>query len=361
MTSVVVVNNHEALFGGAERQISELANYLTDHNYKVTIASTVMCPEFKQSLKEARICETGTDQGLLEFVAKYARKFDIVNPHNHPTELFHQYTQKNKVVWQCNEVPGYVLEGKEVDPNERAYINRTISKVMVITDFDRARFKTLYGQDAITNYPGVHYDFFAKDVKVRNTLNMKDNFVITQVNYFTWTKQQDKSIEIFAKVKKDIPEAKLVLVGFNAWATQYPFVKKVHDKIEELGLEDDVFISDYLQGDENLRNIYNQTDVCLQPVLAQGAYATVFEGISAGIPSVVSEDFVASSLVLNNQLGWLSSQSIDEYANKICMIYSDYQRCKEETMEYRSWIKDNLTWEKFGENYCKVFEGVLSS
>jgi len=115
-----------------------------------------------------------------------------------------------------------------------------------------------------------------------------------------------------------------------------------------------------LQGDDNLRNIYKQSSICLQPVHSQGAYATVLEGISAGIPTVVSDEFVASSLICNNLLGWVSSSAIEEYVSKICMIHDDYQRCKEETEEGAKWIGENLTWRKFGERYEKMIEDVLA-
>jgi glycosyltransferase involved in cell wall biosynthesis len=355
--SILVVNNHCDLFGGAERQISELANYLTNQNYKITIAARSMCPEFKSSLKEARIIETGGDQQLLEFCNKYQHKFDIINAHNHPVELFFSYPLKPVLVWNCNEPPGYVLEGKDLNPQERAYVQRMVKKVVVITDFDRARFKKLYGMDSTVNYPGVRYSYFSEEGKVRNTLNMKNNFVISQIGYWTWTKKQDLTIEIFAKIKKEIPSAKLVLVGYNAWATQYPYVKKVHDKIAELGLEDDVFINDYLTGDDNLRNIYRQSSVFINPTESQGGWATTFEAISAGVPTVISDDFVASNLVKEHKLGKVCSES-EEYVKTILDIYSNYDKVKEETKENARWLS-KLTWEAFGKRYEKIFEEVL--
>ncbi len=361
MTSILLANPHVLLYGGAERQIVELSNYLTQKNHKVTIMTTVACEEFKKNLKEARIYETGgNERNLMESINKVAHKFQIYNCHNHPCELMMYYNQKVPTVWQCNEPPGYVLEGNPVNPNERAYVERTCSKVMVITDFDKARFRSLYGFDPVVNYPGIRYDYFAEDVKVRNTLNMKDNFVITQAGYFTWTKQQDKTVEIFAEVKKEIRNAKLVLVGYNAWAKQYPYVAKVHKKIEELGLEDDVFVNDYLSGDENLRNIYKQTSIFLNPCLSQGAYATSFEAICAGVPTIVSNDFVASSLISDNKLGFVSSQTTGEYINKIMYIYENQNKVKDDTLANRGWIKENLTWKKFGEKYEKILEEVIN-
>jgi glycosyltransferase involved in cell wall biosynthesis len=359
MKSVLIINPPINLYGGAERQIAELANHLTNKNHKVTIASPFMCPEFKSSLKEARIVETGNEQELLNFVIKYSCKFEIFNPHNHPCELFAPYTQKLNTVWQCNEPPGYVLEGNPVNPQERAYIQATCKKAVVISDFDRARFKSLYGMNADVNNPGIHYDFFAEDVKVRNTLNMKNNFVVTQVGYFTWTKQQKKTIEIFAEIRKENKNCKLVLVGYNAWAKQYPYVRECHELVEKLGLEDDVFISDYLFGDENIRNIYKQSNVCINPTLSQGAYASVFESISAGVPTIVSDDFVASNLIKKNELGIVvAGQRNEDYVSKVFDVMETENAYKEKVKTNKVWIKENLTWKRFGEKYEEIFETV---
>ena len=358
---ILVVNPHMNLFGGAERQIVELANYLTDKNYRVTIFTTYACPQFKSKLKDSRIFECGSEQNLASYCNSFSHKFDLVNPHNHPSELYFAYQLKNRIAWQANEPPGYVLEGNPINPQEREFVRRTVSKASVITSFEFARFRSIYGFDPVVNNPGIRYDFFAEDAPVRHNLNMKDNFVISQLGYFTFTKNQKKTIEIFAEVKKEIPEAKLVLIGYNGNETKYPYVQSVHDKITELDLWDDVIINDYMDGDENFRNIYKQTNVFLNPVKSQGSYATTLEAICAGVPTIVSDDFVASKIITDNKLGWVSSSDVEEYVNKIKYIYDNYEKCKEETIENAKWIKENLTWQKFGEGYERMIEEVLGN
>ena len=85
---ILIVNPHFNLYGGAERQVVELANHLTNKNYKVTIFTTYACPEFKQNLKEARMFECGNEQTLSNYCNAFSHKFDVVNPHNHPSELY---------------------------------------------------------------------------------------------------------------------------------------------------------------------------------------------------------------------------------------------------------------------------------
>lgn len=355
MKRIMIVNPHFNFLGGAERQIVELSNHLVKNNYRVTIFTTTACPEFKNNLKESRIVECQTEQNLMEYVNIFSHKFDIVNPHNHPTELYFSYPTKVKKVWQCNEPPTYVLEGKPIDPMEKEYIRRTVQKAFVISDYDRYRFLKIFDFEPVINYPGVRYKYFSEKVKVRNTLNMKDNFVLTQVGAFTWTKNQTKSVEILAQVKKDIPNAKLVLVGFGY---NSPYGQEVDKKIFELGLEDDVFINGGFIDDVSMRNIYNQTSVFISPVLEQGGWATIFEAISAGVPTVVSEKFVAQNLIKDNNLGKLSPVDVEEFTNRILYIQDNLKRIKEETEENAKWLGVNLTWKKFGDKYMEIFEGI---
>jgi len=354
MTRVMIINPHFNLYGGAERQVVELSNHLTDHNYRVTVFTVAAVPEFKNALKDTRIIETGNENSLVQYVNGFSHKFDIINPHNHPTELYSVYPFKVKKVWQCNEPPTSVLEGKGLPPEEARFVKRTTTKAVVISDYDRYRFQKTYDFTPIVNYPGVRYKYFSEEIPVKNTLNMKGNFVLAQMGMFTWTKNQKKSVEILGEIKKDIPNAKLVLVGHGA---DSPYGLEVQKRITELGLDDDVFINDYISGDQAIRNLYKQTSVFINPVFEQGGWATTFEAISAGVPTIVSDRFVAANLVKENKLGWVVP--IEGFAQKVLDISGDIEEEKRRTMENAKWIGENLIWEKFGDKYMEIFEGVL--
>ena len=351
---IMIVNPHFNLFGGAERQVVELANHLTNHNYRVTIFTTAAVPEFKANLKDARIIETGDENNLVQYVNGFSHKFDIINPHNHPTELYLAYPSKVKKVWQCNEPPSAVLEGKSLPPGEARFVKRTTAKAVVISDYDRYRFQKTYDFTPIVNYPGVRYKYFSEEVPTKNTLNMKGNFVLSQIGMFTWTKNQKKSVEILGEIKKDIPNAKLVLVGHGV---DSPYGLEVQKRITELGLDDDVFINDYINGDQAIRNLYKQTSVFISPLFEQGGWIATFEAMSAGVPTIVSDRFIAANLVKENKLGWVAP--IEEFAQKVLNISSDIEGEKRRTRENAKWIGENLTREKFGDNYMEIFEGVL--
>ncbi len=351
----MIVNNHFNTFGGADHLIMELSNYLTSKNYQVTIFTTTTCQEFKNSLQETRIIECQTEQNLIQHVNLFAHKFQIINAHNYPSPLYFSYPLKPIKVWHCNEPPGYVLEGNPVQPSEQTYINRTCKKVVVLGDYDKYRFQKLYGMTPIVNYLGIDYDFYSQDIKVRHTLNMKDNFVITQISYFTWTKNQVKTVEIFSEVKKQIPNAKLVLVGYDV----SDYTKKVEQKISELGLEDDVYMGGFINNPEGLRNLYKQSSIFIMPVLSQGGWISTFEAISAGVPTIVSENFVGSSLIQQHNLGSVVPLQTEAFVKEILIAHDNLKRVTDDTKEKSKWIKENLNWEKFGRKYEEIFEEAL--
>lgn len=351
----MIVPPEVKVFGGAERLIVELANYLTNHNYPIAIFTTFAVPEFKQKLQEARILECQTEQNLIEHINMFAHKFEIVNPHNHPAPFYFNYPLKPIKVWQCNEPPGYVLEGNSVNPVERNYIVRTCKKVVVLGSYDRYRFQKIYGITPVVNYLGIDYDFYSQDVKVKHTLNMKDNFVITQVAYFTWTKNQVKTVEIFSEVKKQIPNAKLVLVGYDV----SDYTKQVEQKVAELGLEDEVYMSGFINSSEQLRNLYKQSSVFVMPILSQGGWISTFEAISSGVPTIVSEDFVGSNLIQEHGLGSVVPLQTETFIKKILEVHDNLQNEQQKTTEAARWIGQNLTWENFGKRYEEIFEECL--
>ncbi len=355
---VLIVNPRFFVYGGAERQIVQLANYLTEANHNVTILSEGFIPEMRRDLYDTRLVATDNMQNLQNTYHAIMHKFDILNPHNHPVELLH-YPRHHKVVWQCNEPPIEVLRGSPLPAAERIIVEKYVDKVCVIDEYNAARFEKLYGREAVVNYPGVRYDLFAAERPVNTRLEerfgLKDGFVILQAGYITWTKNQVKSVEILAEVKKSIPNARLVLAGWD----QDPYVNDVRSKAHELGVANDVVVTGYLRSDEELADLYHMADVYISPILEQGGWANSFEAVCAGLPTIVSDRQTCAHLFKDNNLGIVVS--ISQFPEVILDIHNKL----EHDSEYFSrslnkfWIRDNLSWRAYGERYMKIFEEVL--
>ena len=247
---ILIVQPDIYMFGGAERQIAHMCNYFTEHNYPTTVLTMRAIPEFKTALKEARIIEVGMDMNkLYSTLQSIADRFDIINPHNHPTELMIA-PKKMPVVWQLNEPCLEVLRGGELPAGQKDVVNKYIQKIVVITDYEKERSSKLYGRDdLIVNYPGVRYDYFSERIVPKDKYNLKGRFVILEAGYITFTKNQIAAVEILVEVKKKIPNAVLVLAGYDK--DQYKM--HVESKALELGVSDDVIFTGFVEKDEEMR------------------------------------------------------------------------------------------------------------
>jgi len=349
--SVMIIQPNIFVYGGAERQIVELANYLTWNNHRVLIASTGFTEDFKRNLKEARILKCNNLEDLWKTCLSYQEKFSIINPHNHPAELMVD-GKTSKTIWQMNEPPTQVLCGKPISKEEVKYVKENIHKAVVISDFEKKRFKKLYGFEPEVNYPAVRYEYFAT---TPNEIQKFDGFpILLQTGYFTFTKNQKFTVEIFSKVLEEYPNAKLILAGFD----KDPYADEVKSKIKELNLESKIILLPYVSSDEEFKKLYYSADLFVNPILEQGGWATTFEAISAGIPTVVSKNFVGSNIVEKHNLGIVSD--LENFYKSVMSAISDLKNLKERTLANRVWLKDNLTWNKFGERYEKLMEDVLN-
>jgi glycosyltransferase involved in cell wall biosynthesis len=104
--------------------------------------------------------------------------------------------------------------------------------------------------------------------------------------------------------------------------------------------------------------LYSKTDVLIHPVKEQGGWLTPFEAISAGVPIIVSPELTCHQTIYENALGDVSKF----YAGSINSVYR-YQGVDvfDRNQELcKRWVKNNLTWDKFGESMVKYFQEIVN-
>lgn len=340
--------------GGAERQIAFLANYLVTHDYPVTILTTTAVEDFIDSLHiDVNLIQAVNYENMKNVYNAIESYYQVINPHNHPIELF--VNKNSNVIWQCNEPPISVLRGGDLEPEQVEFVNRAVDKVFVITDFEKNRFKEVYGMEAEVNYPGI--TFFPdqnKDFEVCDEFDLIGKFVILQTGMLTFTKNQVKSVEIFAEVKQDIEDAVLVLAGHDD--SDYKW--EVLQKIQELGLEDDVIMTGFLPEDEQIRDLYAVASVHIAPVDSQGGWMTSFQASMMGVPSIVSLQFTARKLAEEKELCFV--EDVDDFADKIIDIHDNYIEYAKIANRHGKNVLNALSWDKFCENYAKAIDELYS-
>jgi len=344
--NVLIVHPSKGFYGGAEEVVVQLCKYLGSQGAEVIYLTNSLPREMRNDLVGWReIVEVGDHLSMWMETQKFMHWADIVNVHNFPATLA-TFSTKKPIVWMCNE-PAELFTNwwrKPIEAFNRWWVRKSDMKVVVADRFNADRFKKIYGVEPKVIPYGIDYDFWSQ-----GECEETDGFTILQVGTITPYKNQMASIKVLEQLRNEIPNLKLVLAGIG----DVRYIEFLMQYVKERNLK--VLFTGSLCRD-GLRGWYNRSDVLLHPVKSQGGWLVPFEAICAGLPVVVSEEFTGADIIKENKLGIVTR----DYANVIKHGIVGYQQPWDEiTQTAGLWVKENLTWEKFGEDMVKVFEEVI--
>ena len=349
---VLIVQPSMGFYGGAERVIVNLANHLTDNHNPTTILTTQMDEDVRADLKDARLVFAKDFNDLREKIEKIYKDFDVINPHNYPAHLI-MHGKPRPTVWMCNEPsPDYFATG-DVIPADKAITNEFIDKIVVADAFNYNRVNDIYDRmaDAVIPY-GIEADFFengnGKWIRAKN--NLEGKYIIVHTGFIHPQKNQMATVEALAKVKKTIPEAVAIFAGMH----DRNYLMEVVGRATELGVEDDIIIMPF-EDQEFIRDLYHTADVIVHPIHSQGGWLSVFDSICTGKPVIVSSEFTGADILTENDLAVVCPNETlhTELANCFKLKCGGKERKV-------AWIKENLNWQKFCENFEKVLKSCVS-
>lgn len=343
---VLLINPAFYVYGGAERLIVKLCNHLTEEGVSTTLLTPNIPPRISEKLTETRIIRTGDIQNAAPTVQSIIHKFDVVNPHNDPAQLL-VYPRKRPCVWMCNEPPAQILMGGILDEGSRRAVRNHVDISVVADEFNKKRFMDIYGVEPRVNHYGVDWQYFSEGNpdRVKEKLGIGEGFTVLQVGMHTFTKNQLRTVKEFKEIKKKIPDAQLVLAGYN----ETPYYEEVKKRITTSRLRKSITVTGELPQDD-IRDLYYAADALIAPIMPQGGWLSTFEAMATGLPVVVSPDMTASSIISEHGLGTVT----EDYTEAIAKIADNPQR----SIKTRQWVKDNLNWETFCNNMLGYFEEV---
>lgn len=162
---------------------------------------------------------------------------------------------------------------------------------------------------------------FKNKEQIRNEIRRKmlweNNFIIGHAGRFTEQKNHKFMIDVFAEVKKECPNAKLVLVG------EGHLMEQIKNQVKEYGLENDV---EFLGVRFDMNILMQGMDVFLFPSLYEGLGNVITEAQAVGLQSIVS-NAVPKEVKMTNLVDYLSlSDSKKKWADQILKYKNGYER-----------------------------------
>lgn len=153
---------------------------------------------------------------------------------------------------------------------------------------------------------------YAFNLLIRNqtkkALGLDDAFVIGHVGRFSAVKNHFFLTDVFAQIKRQEPNSKLLLVGAGSE------MQAVQQKVKALGLGADVIFTGVRN---DVANLMQAMDVFVFPSLYEGLGIVLIEAQAAGLPCVVSDIIPREAYLTDLVTAEKLSSSVETWAEKI--------------------------------------------
>ena len=162
-------------------------------------------------------------------------------------------------------------------------------------------------------------------------------YVIGHVGRFFYPKNHKFLIEVFLRMKKMIPDSRLLLVG------EGPLQNKICEKVCRYGLKDSVI---FAGNSDKVWKMLSAMDAFVMPSLYEGLSVALIEAQASGIKCFIS-DAISKEAVLTDDVTVLGlEEDAGKWAEKICRISRSYHRKnrKEDIIRAGYDITANAQW-----------------
>lgn len=217
------------------------------------------------------------------------------------------------------------------------------NKVVAMSDSDRKDMLKLspnLGIDVVPN--GVDVEFFAK--KLRKPLQPPR---VLYVGNFTWL-QNEEAVEalvrrVWPKIKKEIPTARLWVVGKNVT----PRIRSFESKDIEI-----------TEGMPDIRDAYSQATVLVTPIKGPGGTRLkILEAMASGLP-VVTTSVGAEGLGVTHGKEAFISDDFEKLSDLAVGVIKDSKIATELGESGRMFVQRKYSWEKNARLLEKIYEDL---
>jgi glycosyltransferase involved in cell wall biosynthesis len=254
-------------------------------------------------------------------------------------------------------------------------IYQMADQCVAMSNFGKDVFKQYYNMDVPKIWHGVDIGIFNPSTKPNN---LKDIFVLGNINRNQPRKQPVRTMEAFAKFAKDKKDVALHMqMDWNdefGWPIQYfSQLFGIQNKMippQRVGMPR-----------EEVSKIYNMWDLNLNCTGGEGFGLTHIEGFACGLPSLAVDYTTSKELIMDGEpsprgslvkpidLLWekldvaavrRSLVDIDDLVKTMNKYYYNRDLAKEHGKNANEWVRKNCSWTEIGKQWHGLVEEVLS-
>lgn len=156
-----------------------------------------------------------------------------------------------------------------------------------------------------------------KRQKIRRELGMQDQFIMGNIGRLHFQKNQKFVLDIFAALRRRMPDCRLVLVGAGEDE------RMLREKAAQLGAQSEVCFAG-LQSD--IPAYLSAFDLFLFPSLFEGLSIAALEAQASGVPVLASEKVISKDVQVNENFYLMDLlRPAEEWAARICELREGFR------------------------------------
>lgn len=194
--------------------------------------------------------------------------------------------------------------------------------------------------------------------KIKDSIG-KENLLLLGVGRLAEKKGFKYLIEAMPLILKEIPSARLAIIGFGPQKT------KLEKQIRELNLTSSVFLTDGKTGKE-LRDWFATADIFIGPSIitpdgdTEGQGVVFLESMASGTPVIASNVGGIKDVVRDGFSGLLVPQRNPQaIADKVLTLAKDQDLREQLIQNALELVRADYSWEQSGRNFLKIYQQCI--
>lgn len=362
-------------FGGAQRQVLEIANNLDPARFNVYVGTLSSYVPLADQLHDAdtrlRVIEKRWkfDLTVLLRLARLLKslKIDIIN-----SFLFDALIA-GRLAGRLAGTPVIVDSERNADYRIKriqrvAYwltkrcVDRVIANSQAGADFNA---RELHQNPAMYRvvHNGVNTQRFSpRDARaMRESLNIAPDEQVVGMFASFWRQKNHPALIAAARKVLDLrPRTRFMLVGDELYAGMHgtsEYKQRMNEQIDELGVRDRFL---FLGNRPDVAELYGVCDVTVLPSLNEGTPNVLLESMASGVPVVVTDVADNAYIVPEGKVGFVVPvNDVDALADRLLQVIGNNELRSRMKTEARRWIEAEFSTQRLAEKTAKVFVEAL--